>query len=132
MIFKEADCQGNNSDSCKLNTYSQISRRYLDFKSKDVSSTSMCKLAMVTVAGPGGEKKGTLGSFTEARFFGRGALMTKGTDEYFDYELHRYPDAPIGDNPNTEFSIMLRPDSLTVNGVTSFEAGIAKWLLPLG
>jgi hypothetical protein len=132
MIVKEGACQGNNSDSCKLNTYSQMSKRYLDFKSKDTSSTRMCALAMATDTGPGNETKGSLGSFTENRYFGRGVLMTKDTDEYFDFELHRYPDAPLGDNPNSDYSVMIRPDSITVNGVKAFEAGIAKWLLPLG
>lgn len=60
--------------------------------------------------------------------------MTKGTDEYFDYELHRFPQNPDPktDNPNSSMAIMLRPDTIILNGESAFAAGIAKWLLPLG
>jgi len=65
--------------------------------------------------------------------------MTKGTEEYFDMEIHRYPQGQKYPVPSTDYKqinfdygIMVRPDRVIVNGVSAFEAGIAKWLLPLG
>jgi hypothetical protein len=60
--------------------------------------------------------------------------MTKGTDEYFDYEIHRYPQNPIptGNNPNKDNAVMIRPDTIILDGESAFRAGIVKWLLPLG
>ena len=71
--------------------------------------------------------------FTEKRFYGRGALMTKGTDEYFDFELHRYAQPNReGDDINIDLNIMLRPSIVIDDDIMPFESGIAKWLLPLG